>query len=122
MRVLSPSWRRYLLAERQRYAGPVWHPHAGYGGRNAGSALATPGAHIQVSRKTTAIGRVHTEYFANPHGHPRIQLVQMDEPAVPDEAGKLHEIAKTIEAYPERYLTDEEDLAVPSILDHRLRG
>ena len=51
-----------------------------------------------------------------------IQLVQMDENAARDEAGKLHGIAETIEAFLERHLTDEEELAVPIILHHRLRG
>jgi hypothetical protein len=51
-----------------------------------------------------------------------IQLVQLDESAVRDEAGKLHAIAQTIEAFLERHLSDEEELAVPIILHHRLRG
>jgi len=51
-----------------------------------------------------------------------IQLVQLDETAVKDEVGKLHEVVKTIEAFLQRHLTDEEELAVPIILHHRLRG
>lgn len=51
-----------------------------------------------------------------------IKLVQLDEKAAHEEAGKLHGVAQTIEAFLERHLTDEEELAVPIILRHRLRG
>lgn len=39
-----------------------------------------------------------------------------------DEAGKLHACSLTIEALLQRHLGDEEELAVPIILHHRLRG
>ncbi|NNE81088.1 MAG: hemerythrin domain-containing protein [Silicimonas sp.] len=51
-----------------------------------------------------------------------IKLAQLDERAMPDEAGVLHGHAETIEAFLNRHLEDEEDLAVPIILHHRLRG
>jgi hypothetical protein len=51
-----------------------------------------------------------------------IKLVQLDEKAAHDEAGQLHGTAQTIEAFLKRHLTDEEELAVPIILHHRLRG
>ena len=51
-----------------------------------------------------------------------IKLVQLDEHAARDEAGKLHGSAQTITAFLKRHLTDEEELAVPIILHHRLRG
>ena len=51
-----------------------------------------------------------------------IQLLYLDEAAARDEAGQLHKTAETIEAFLARHLTDEEDLAVPIILHHRLRG
>ncbi len=51
-----------------------------------------------------------------------IQLVQLDEKQARDEAGGLHSIAETIEAFLKRHLSDEEELAVPIILHHRLRG
>lgn len=51
-----------------------------------------------------------------------IQLVQLDEKQARDEAGDLHSIAETIEAFLKRHLSDEEELAVPIILHHRLRG
>ena len=51
-----------------------------------------------------------------------IKLLQLDETAAYDEAGKLHGAAEAIEAFPKRHLTDEEELAVPIILHHRLRG
>ena len=51
-----------------------------------------------------------------------IQLVQLDEAQARDEAGGLHKLAETIEAFLDRHLGDEEELAVPIILHHRLRG
>ena len=39
-----------------------------------------------------------------------------------DEVGNLHGVAEIIEAFLARHLSDEEELAVPIILHHRLRG
>ena len=39
-----------------------------------------------------------------------------------DDVGRLHGTAETIEAFLQRHLSDEEELAVPIILHHRLRG
>lgn len=51
-----------------------------------------------------------------------VKLIQLDEKQARDEAGNLHGVAKTIEAFLARHLSDEEELAVPIILHHRLRG
>ncbi|MEE9428225.1 MAG: hemerythrin domain-containing protein [Paracoccaceae bacterium] len=51
-----------------------------------------------------------------------IQLAQLDQKQVRDEVGDLHGIAEAIEAFLKRHLSDEEELAVPIILHHRLRG
>jgi hypothetical protein len=51
-----------------------------------------------------------------------IKLVQLDKKEAREDAGKLHGVAQTIEAFLQRHLTDEEELAVPIILHHRLRG
>ncbi len=51
-----------------------------------------------------------------------IQLADHDPKQALNEAGKLHTIATTIEAFLKRHLSDEEELAVPIILHHRLRG
>jgi iron-sulfur cluster repair protein YtfE (RIC family) len=51
-----------------------------------------------------------------------IKLAQLDEAQAREEAGKLHGTAETIEAFLKRHLSDEEELAVPIILHHRLRG
>lgn len=51
-----------------------------------------------------------------------IKLIHLDEIQARDEAGGLHAIAETIEAFLARHLSDEEELAVPIILHHRLRG
>ena len=51
-----------------------------------------------------------------------IKLVQLDEAQARDEIGALRGTAEVIEAFLQRHLTDEEELAVPIILHHRLRG
>lgn len=51
-----------------------------------------------------------------------IKLSALDEAQACDETGQLHATSKTIKAFLERHLSDEEELAVPIILHHRLRG
>ena len=51
-----------------------------------------------------------------------LKLQHLDEAAAYDEAGQLHQVAGAIEAFLQRHLIDEEELAVPIILHHRLRG
>ncbi|MDA5095576.1 hemerythrin domain-containing protein [Aliiroseovarius sp. KMU-50] len=51
-----------------------------------------------------------------------IKLIHLDEAQARDEAGRLHEVTEGIEAFLARHLADEEELAVPIILHHRLRG
>jgi len=51
-----------------------------------------------------------------------IKLVQLDADQARDEAGQLHGVTQTIQRFLARHLSDEEDLAVPIILHHRLRG
>lgn len=51
-----------------------------------------------------------------------LQLDHSNEGMLRDEIGNLHPLIETIEAFLERHLGDEEDLAVPIILHHRLRG
>lgn len=51
-----------------------------------------------------------------------IKLIHLDEAQVRGEAGRVHEIAGAIEAFLARHLSDEEELAVPIILHHRLRA
>lgn len=51
-----------------------------------------------------------------------IKLVQLDEAAARDEAGQLVTQTAAIRAFLARHLGDEEDLAVPVILHHALRG
>lgn len=51
-----------------------------------------------------------------------IKLSALDETQAHEEAGQVHATAATIEAFLKRHLTDEEELAVPIILHHRLRG
>ena len=51
-----------------------------------------------------------------------IKLIHFGENSARDEAGKLHSASQRIEAFLQRHLSDEEELAVPIILHHRLRG
>lgn len=51
-----------------------------------------------------------------------IKLTTLDEAQAYEEVGQVHETSKTIEAFLKRHLSDEEELAVPIILHHRLRG
>ncbi len=51
-----------------------------------------------------------------------LRLIHNGEKSARDEAGKLHSTTKTIETFLQRHLSDEEELAVPIILHHRLRG
>ena len=55
-------------------------------------------------------------------GNRVIKLIQLDERQAREESGRLHSLAETIESFLERHLADEEELAVPIILHHRLRG
>ncbi|WP_282152670.1 hypothetical protein [Ruegeria atlantica] len=51
-----------------------------------------------------------------------IKLIQLDEAQARSEVGSLRDTSEAIEAFLKRHLSDEEDLAVPIILHHRLRG
>ena len=51
-----------------------------------------------------------------------IKRIQLDDVQAANEAGNLHDTATVIEAFLSRHLCDEEELAVPIILHHRLRG
>ena len=51
-----------------------------------------------------------------------IRQTQGDAEGVRASVGRLHGTAEVIEAFLNRHLGDEEDLAVPIILHHRLRG
>lgn len=51
-----------------------------------------------------------------------IKLSHLDAAQAYEEGGRMLGVTQTIEAFLERHLGDEEDLAVPIILHHRLRG
>lgn len=51
-----------------------------------------------------------------------IKLATLDESQMHDETAAVYKTSQTISAFLDRHLTDEEDLAVPIILHHRLRG
>ena len=51
-----------------------------------------------------------------------IKLIGLDEAQARDEAGALHGAAAELEGFLARHLEDEEDLVVPILLHHKLRG
>ncbi len=51
-----------------------------------------------------------------------IKLAQLDENLVRDEVGQLHDCTEEIKKFLARHLRDEEDLVVPIIIHHKLRG
>lgn len=51
-----------------------------------------------------------------------IKLAQLDETQARSEAGMLHKTSIEIEQFLARHLTDEEDLVVPILLHHKMRG
>ena len=51
-----------------------------------------------------------------------IKLIHLDEAQARSEVGALRDTSEVIEAFLKRHLSDEEELAVPIILHHRLRG
>ncbi|MBL4740234.1 MAG: hemerythrin domain-containing protein [Sneathiella sp.] len=51
-----------------------------------------------------------------------IKLAKLDEAQAYEEAGELQGKSEMIEVFLKRHLSDEEELAVPIILHHRLRG
>jgi hemerythrin-like domain-containing protein len=51
-----------------------------------------------------------------------IKLIHLAQEQAREEAGSLHRLTVGIEAFLTRHLNDEEELAVPIILRHRLRG
>ena len=55
-------------------------------------------------------------------GNRVVKLIQLDEAQAKEEAGALHGVATEIEGFLQRHLSDEEDLVVPIILHHKLRG
>jgi len=55
-------------------------------------------------------------------GNRVIKLIHLDEPQARKEAGALHLSLSRIEQFLMRHLTDEEDLVVPILLHHKMRG
>jgi hypothetical protein len=51
-----------------------------------------------------------------------IKLSTLDEAQARKEVGAVHDTSRVIDAFLKRHLSDEEELAVPIILHHRLRG
>lgn len=51
-----------------------------------------------------------------------VKLIHLDEAQARDEAGTLRDTSAEIEGFLARHLTDEEELVVPILLHHKMRG
>lgn len=51
-----------------------------------------------------------------------VKLIQLDEPQAQGEAGAMHGLTTEIGAFLDRHLADEEELVVPILLHHKMRG
>lgn len=51
-----------------------------------------------------------------------VTLTQMDEAQAREEAKPVHDMATVLDGFLARHLTDEEDLVVPILLHHKMRG
>ena len=51
-----------------------------------------------------------------------VKLIHLDEVQAMEEAKSLHDTTAKIETFLGRHLSDEEDLVVPILLHHKLRG
>ena len=51
-----------------------------------------------------------------------LQLAELDPGQLKDEVGALHKVTEGLQGFLARHLADEEDLIVPIILHHRMRG
>lgn len=51
-----------------------------------------------------------------------IQMLQLDQAGARDFVGEVHEASEAVEKLLARHLVDEEELAVPIIIHHKLRG
>ena len=78
-------------------------------------------AGLKILEKDHEALNVVLDRFTDSANH-LLELIQHGEKAARDEAGKLHSTIETIEAFLQRHLGDEEELAVPIILHYRLRG
>ena len=55
-------------------------------------------------------------------GNRVLKLIDLDAAEARDEAGALRDLTEEIDGFLDRHLTDEEDLVVPILLHHKMRG
>ena len=119
---------RDYAARLRHYGGTLvgnLHGHHGWEDRSYFPELSAADprfdAGLEILEKDHEALNVVLERFTESANHV-LKLNQQDEKSARDEAGKLHGTIETIEAFLQRHLSDEEELAVPIILHHRLRG
>lgn len=96
-----------------------WEDHSYFPELSAADARFDAG--LEVLEKDHAVLDVVLDSFTGAANR-AIKLTQLDEAQAREEAGNLHVTSETIEVFLKRHLSDEEELAVPIILHHRLRG
>ncbi|WP_342077177.1 hemerythrin domain-containing protein [Yoonia sp. SS1-5] len=96
-----------------------WEDHAYFPELSAADPRFDAG--LEILEKDHAALDIVLDHFTR-SANRTIKLIQLDESAARDEVGKLHNASTTIDAFLDRHLGDEEELAVPIILHHRLRG
>ena len=96
-----------------------WEDHSYFPELSAADARFDTG--LIILQKDHEVLNQVLEQFVNTANR-SIKLIQLDEKQGKDEVAKLQVTAETIETLLQRHLSDEEELAVPIILHHRLRG
>ena len=96
-----------------------WEDHSYFPELSAADSRFDAG--LEILEKDHATLNDVLEEFAN-EANRVLQLMPEDDTVARAEAGKLHTVTCAIETLLQRHLGDEEELAVPIILHHRLRG
>jgi len=96
-----------------------WEDHSYFPELSAADSRFDAGLAI-LEKDHVVLNQVLDDFTRTANGF--IQLEQLDNTQARDEAGKLHTVSLAIETLLQRHLGDEEELAVPIILHHRLRG
>ncbi len=96
-----------------------WEDHSYFPELSAADSQFDAGLEI-LQKDHTALNEVLDSFTET--ANRAVAMIQLDDKQSRSEVGKLHTAAETIEAFLQRHLSDEEELAVPIILHHRLRG
>ncbi len=96
-----------------------WEDHSFFPELSEADARFDPGIEVLESDHETLDATLDTFTRAS---NRVIKLIHLDPKQARDEIAKVENAASTIDALLKRHLADEEDLVVPIILHHKLRG